>query len=282
MSTSSTSGLTGQQPNSAPTGEQPNSAPAGQQPNSAPAGQQPNSAPAGQQPNSESGPPPSSTSQVSSSRSSSTTSTVSASTGIGTNEIPSPSPISTSQSTNSTSLTSNEAGPTIHSLSTAGIIGAVIGSLFVLVAGISILVYCRRRNSRRQQVGGSGHIFPLEQEMTHGYDKPDASDIDIIPNGIMSHTREKGHRTQTNTTPQAEAAAIPTSENLLLSLSGSPLLPTSTQSQDSSSQDDVRVQIGRMEATIGRMVEHMHRLESQLDWTADGQSDAPPPTYVSS
>ncbi|KAF9064142.1 hypothetical protein BDP27DRAFT_1426169 [Rhodocollybia butyracea] len=168
---------------------------------------------------------------------------------------------------------SNNASSTPNHSHSAGIIaGAVIGSLFMLSAGIGVfmVVYCRLKRQRR---GVPGHISPLEQN-THEYGLG-ASDIDIIPSGITSPSREKGHRIQTNYTPvpQAEAAAI--------SISGNPQ-SNSALTLDNVDQDDVRVKVVRMEAAFGRMVEHMHRLESQLEWTGDGHSDAPPPTYVSS
>ncbi|KAF9064144.1 hypothetical protein BDP27DRAFT_1367447 [Rhodocollybia butyracea] len=187
--------------------------------------------------------------------------------------VPSPSSLiaSASETTNSTTPTpSGEARqlPTSpkHSISAGVIAGAVIGSLLVLAAGIGIFII--------------DHISPLEQEMTRDYEL-DALNVNIGPPSSSSSLPEKGSQIEI---PQAEVKSIFISENsgnsesnFRSSLSGSPLLPLSTQNPDN--VNDVRVQMGRMEATIGRMAEHMHRLESQLDWAGDGHSDAPPPTY---
>ncbi|KAF9064145.1 hypothetical protein BDP27DRAFT_1450911 [Rhodocollybia butyracea] len=193
-----------------------------------------------------------STSSSSTTNSSTTASTV---TSLSTNKIPAPSSLisngsQTARSTAPAHSSHNASSPINHSLSAGIIAGAVIGALFVLAAGIGIFMIVYRRR-RRRRLGSLGRISPVEQDMKRKYGLG-TSDVDIIPSGIMSQPRERGHPIQTNHThiPQAEAAAISTSENPepnLLSLSGSPLPPASTQNQDNADQDDVRTQMERME-----------------------------------
>ncbi|KAF9064140.1 hypothetical protein BDP27DRAFT_1450910 [Rhodocollybia butyracea] len=192
--------------------------------------------------------------------SSTRTTTISAS--ISANEIPPPSSLISSRSptmSSSTPIPPNDASqastsPLKHSLSTGVIVAAVIGSLFVLVVGIVILVYCHQHNSRRKRV--VGHISPLRQDMTRRYELG-VLDVDAV---TISASKN----------PQS---------NFLSSFSGSPRPSTSTRVQD-----DVRVQMIRMEATMGRMADHMDRLESQLEWTGatGARRSDPPPTYVPS
>lgn len=130
---------------------------------------------------------------------------------------------------------------------------------------------------RRRRMGAPDHITPSKQGMTREHNL-NALDVNIGARSIASPPPEKVEDRSIFTSENPENSE----SNFRSSLSGSPLLPLSTRNLDNLNQDDVRVQMGRMKATIGRMAEHIHHLESQLDWTGDGDSDTPPPTYVSS
>ncbi|KAF9064143.1 hypothetical protein BDP27DRAFT_1367446 [Rhodocollybia butyracea] len=162
--------------------------------------------------------------------------------------------------------------PPKHSISAGVIAGAVIGSLFALVAVIAILMIYRRR--RR---GAPDQTSPSKQGTTREYEL-NALDVNI---GVRSRTSLLPEKAEARTSIFTSENPENPESNFRSTLSGSPLLPLRFI-QNTDNNDDVRVQMGRMEANIGRMAEHIHRLESQLDGTVDGHSDAPPPTYVSS
>ncbi|KAF9064125.1 hypothetical protein BDP27DRAFT_1426149 [Rhodocollybia butyracea] len=195
-----------------------------------------------------------------------------------------------------------------HPLSAGAIAGVVIGSLAVLVAaiGIFMLVYRRRRRHRLRRT--SGYIAPLEQE----FGGP--SNTDPVTSGRLVPVREKrldvDHTQLANHAPIPQASTFesepeisqsniplgrivlqppPSSNRLSLTLP-SPTPPSSAPQSSTSilvpeeSPEDMRAQVAslthsniRMEVAIGKMVEHIHRLESQVERIGDADSDAPPP-----
>jgi len=177
----------------------------------------------------------------------------------------------------------------IYQVSAGVLAGAVIGPLFVLVAGIGILMTLYRRRWH-QTMGIPGHISPLLKQ----YASPElggSSVIDIAPNDTIAAPQEKRRHTHINhvlispVEPASNESEIPQSNLCLCPGSPSQVSPTSAWVSEDVAPDDVRAQVAslnvRMETTIERMVERIHRLESQLDQVEDGHSDAPPPTYIS-
>ncbi|KAF9024798.1 hypothetical protein BDP27DRAFT_1027546 [Rhodocollybia butyracea] len=177
-----------------------------------------------------------------------------------------------------------------HTVSAGPVVGAVMGSMLVLAIGISIFIHLyRRRHGRGHgQVEAGRSISPSQQNMTLG---ADTSDIvpnwhaipqakkgchdSVIPIPILTPLRPQfpGESTSTWTTSSSEIPWHP--ESPLTLRSESCLTPTSTLIQEGPNQDDMRAQMVRMEATIGRMAEHIRHIESKLD------SDTYPPMYES-
>ncbi|KAF9065663.1 hypothetical protein BDP27DRAFT_1461915 [Rhodocollybia butyracea] len=188
---------------------------------------------------------------------------------------------STSAPTTSAIAPASDTPTNVHTSRSAGpIAGAVIGSILVLAMGITVFICMfRRRRGRRHRQMEARRVSPL-QPAAH-------ADADLNTVLILDPSGEKGHHRGDSilpiTKPLAHAGPTSTSESpqpdLPPNLPESHLIPASTQIQDGS---DVRAQVVQMGFTIGRIVEQIRRLESQLVITGDGDSYTPPPTYISS
>ncbi|KAF9043695.1 hypothetical protein BDP27DRAFT_1346960 [Rhodocollybia butyracea] len=167
----------------------------------------------------------------------------------------------------------------------AGIIaGAVVGTLLFIAASIAIFMLVYRRRKRRAVMSAANRISSLmKQDLTHA-DLGGSSDSATISNSITALPQEKGEyiqNTQTNRAPTPQAETESEVSQATSTLSRSPLLqPPPTFRSPMLGDTDPDVVRVTLEATIGRMAEHIHHLEAQL--AEDGYSDAPPPTYVSS
>ncbi|KAF9026799.1 hypothetical protein BDP27DRAFT_1437391 [Rhodocollybia butyracea] len=168
-----------------------------------------------------------------------------------------------------------------HTLSAGPIAGAVIGSILVLVIGISVSIRVfRRQRGRRHQQLEAGLVSPLQP--TALADANLTTILTLDPSGEKSHhNRDSGILPVPNTSAwQAESTSEFPHPDLPPNISSeSHLFPSSTQTQDAS---DMRAQVVQMGVAMGRMAEQIRHLESQLVMTGDGDSYTPPPTYISS
>ncbi|KAF9064126.1 hypothetical protein BDP27DRAFT_1426150 [Rhodocollybia butyracea] len=156
--------------------------------------------------------------------------------------------------------------------SAGAITGVALGSLLVLAFCVGVVILVYRRRQYRHRMMTADDIPPLQYERLRSA----GVDSDPISWNFSGMGEKKGAIIlQAESPPESHQPSFRRSITI-----ESRLAPTATQIKDVD-QDDMRDKMVQMEATIGRMAEHMHRLESQLDWTGDVHSDtAPPPICV--
>ncbi|KAF5365499.1 hypothetical protein D9757_012975 [Collybiopsis confluens] len=149
--------------------------------------------------------------------------------------------------------------------------GAIVGSLVgTLLLGVCVFFYIRHRRQRRDYV-----VTPLEhclqqQQQQHKKDAlKDLNDLETAPSSA-----------QLSPEPE-ETSALPELNQENGNGNGT-IMGDSTTDYD----HDVRVEVAEIRMTMGRMMDHVHRMESRIgsrrrDTESIASSDGPPPAYGS-